>query len=155
MFCHAQGHLGVDLGTQFMECVMKQFIEEPYAHEYQPGLICCDIAALIATRNVEVAHLRLYMVMGIGNGGIRDDVLSVAFIKTEIVTLTKKCNRKIILMLVGDREIETRPTEKHLGVVIYRKSIFGGRLNILMPNSAEKSLLSAGSRGGVYPLHLW
>lgn len=63
-----------------------------------------DATALIATRNIELPRLRLKMAMQRVHG------LSLALGKIDIVMLTKKHIQTIIPMLVGELDIETKPS---------------------------------------------
>lgn len=77
---------------------------EGQRHSYTHLLVCHadDVSALIPSRNVDMAQIRLDMVMGRNNGSIRDYGLTLALSKTEVVVLTKKRTQATIPIGLGE-----------------------------------------------------
>lgn len=65
-----------------------------------------DVSALFfSQRNVEVAQVRLGMIMKTVTGWIRDHGVSLVLIRIAVALLTKKRIQPIILMRIGGLEI--------------------------------------------------
>lgn len=63
-----------------------------------------------------------------GNGWIKMYGLQLALSKTEIVVITLKGIKTIILMRVEEREIETKPSETYIWVMVDGKMNFGNHI---------------------------
>lgn len=94
-----------------------------------------DVAVLIAARNVELAQLKLNMVMRRVSVWMASHGLALALAKTEIVILTKRRINTILPLMVGEERVETKPAAKYLGVMIDSKLTFGKQLR----RAAEKA----------------
>src|SRR5204862_8264775 len=83
-----------------------------------------DVAALIASRDVDQAKLKLRTVMDTVSGWMRVHGLSLALNKTEIVVITKKQIPTIFPVQVGNIQLETKPASNYLGVMVDSKQSF-------------------------------
>lgn len=83
-----------------------------------------DVAAVIVSRNLDLAQLSLNQVMRRVNEWMEQHGLSLAMAKTEIVLLTKRRIPTIVPMSVGPKSVQTKPSAKYLGVTIDTKLTF-------------------------------
>lgn len=110
-----------------------------------------DLAILIATRNVELAQLKLNIAMRRISAWMVGRWMHLAPTKTEIVVLTKKRIDPIVSFRIGEELVESKPAAKYLGVMIDSKLTFGQHMrqtaNKAMVMVANLSRIMANTNG--------
>lgn len=87
-----------------------------------------DIAAVIVTRTVEAAQMKVNQVMRRVLGWLLDHGLTLATEKTEILLITGKRIPKQILMRAGPETLTTQDTVRYLGIQIDGRLNFGAHV---------------------------
>ena len=83
-----------------------------------------DVAAIIASRDLEGAQMKLNQVMRRVSQWMVDHGLSLAVQKTEIVVLTTRRMDTIVPIQVGNETIQTKAAVRHLGIMLDTKLIY-------------------------------
>uniref|UniRef100_A0A0K8SB34 Reverse transcriptase domain-containing protein n=1 Tax=Lygus hesperus TaxID=30085 RepID=A0A0K8SB34_LYGHE len=90
-----------------------------------------DVAAVIQARTIELAQVKLDVIMRRITRWMDEHGLTLATSKTEVVLFTRKRIPTIIPIQVGGTEVWTKPAAKYLGIMLTPRSPSGSGLNRL------------------------
>lgn len=108
-----------------------------------------DIAAVIVSRNTEMAQLKLDQVMRRVNNWMSQHGLQLALAKTEIVLLTRKRVPTIVPMVIGTERVQSKISAKYLGVILDTKLTYWPHIQSSTNRAVTKTAALSGLMANV------